>query len=159
MHGSVREELENLLAAKPSAAASRAADHVSGCEKCTSEMEAMRVHSQMFKTLQSPEQVEPGAGFYARVLQRIEQRAKHSIWWVFVYSPVGKRLAYTSLALSLALGSYVIAAEKNDGHLTAKTIVAENITGEHYDAPVMGTADEQRAAVLQNFVSHPAPAE
>ena len=158
MHGSVREGLENLLAAKPSAATKKAADHVSGCKTCTSEVEAMRLHSQLLKTLQAPAAVEPGAGFYARVLQRIEERAKHSIWWVFVYSPAGKRLAYASLALSLALGSYVVAAESNDGHLAAKAIVAHGQSN-HYDALVVGTADEQRAAVLQNFVSHPAPSQ
>lgn len=158
MHGSVRGELENLLAAKPSGERSRGEEHIAACASCASEIKAMRVQAQMFKTLQSPADIEPAAGFYARVMQRIEERAKHSIWWVFVYSPVGKRLAYASLALSLALGSYVIAAESNDGHLTAKAIVAENASDNRpYVVPVAGTAYEQRAAVLQNFVSHPAP--
>jgi hypothetical protein len=156
MHGSVREELETLLAAKPSAAASKIADHISACQECASEVEVMRTQSQMLRTLQAPIVLEPSGGFYARVMQRIEESAKRSIWWVFVYSPVGKRLAYASLAITLALGSYVVAAESNDGHLSARTVVAQNENA-HYDAPVMGTADQQREAVLENFVSHPAP--
>jgi hypothetical protein len=119
----------------------------------------MRIQAHRLKTLQTPAAVEPNAGFYARVIQRIEQTAKRSIWWVFVYSPVGKRLAYASLAITLVLGSYMLAAESSDGHLSARTYVAVNNQGDHYDAPVMGTAEQQRAAVLENFVAHPAPAK
>jgi hypothetical protein len=111
----------------------------------------MRLQAQMLKSLQAPEIMEPCAGFYARVLQRIEATAKRSIWWVFVYSPVGKRLAYASLALTLALGTYVVAAESVDGHLSSHVALVQN---EHYDVPVTGSADEQRAAVLENFVAH-----
>ncbi len=42
--------------------------------------------------------MEPAAGFYARVMQRIEEKAQDSIWAVFVYSPFGKRLAFGSLS-------------------------------------------------------------
>lgn len=159
MHGSVRKGLEHLLSAEADAAASAAASHVSGCQECALEVDVMRAQSQMFRTLKSPDALEPGPGFYARVMQRIEEHAKRSIWWVFVYSPVGKRLAYASLALTLALGSYVVAAETRDGHLSGRTVVAQSNQPEHYDAPVMGNADEQRAAVLANFVSHPAPSQ
>lgn len=155
MHGSVREELELLLAAQPSAAAS---EHISDCEDCASEIEVMRSQSRLMKTLQSPAEMEPSAGFYARVIQRIEASARRSIWWVFVYSPVGKRLAYASLAITIALGSYVIAAESSDGHLRGGTTVAR-ISVDHYDAPVMGTEEQQRTAVLENFIEHPAPTQ
>ena len=119
----------------------------------------MRNQSRLIKTLQSPAEMEPSAGFYARVIQRIEEGARRSIWWVFVYSPVGKRLAYASLAITIALGSYVIAAESSDGHLRAGATVARINIPDHYDAPVMGTEEQQRAAVLENFVQHPVPAQ
>jgi hypothetical protein len=156
MHGSVREGLENLLAAKSLATASEAASHISGCAECATEVDVMRAQSKLLKTLQSPGVLEPSGGFYARVLQRIEESAKRSIWWVFVYSPVGKRLAYASLAVAVVLGSYVVAAESSDGHLTAANIAFPD---SHYDAPVVGSADEQRAAVLANFVAHPSVSE
>jgi len=155
MHGSVRKELEILLAAKPSAAAQGIASHVSKCGECASELDAMRLQSQMLKALQPPAAIEPSAGFYARVMQRIEESARRSIWWVFVYSPVGKRLAYASLALSVVLGSYVLAAESIDGHLTSQPLVQNAPkAGGHYDPIVIGSAEQQRAAVLENFVSH-----
>ena len=153
MHGSVRDGLENWLAAKQSAAALEITAHISGCAECSSEIEAMRYQAQMVKTLQPTADVEPSAGFYARVMQRIEASARRSIWWVFVYSPIGKRLAYTSIAVVLALGSYMVAAENSDGHLGGPTAVVAQDS--HYDAPVTGDADEQRQAVLANFASHP----
>jgi hypothetical protein len=153
MHGSVRVELENLLATEPSVAAAKLG-HASTCGECASELEAMRRHAQMLKTLQAPGEMEPTAGFYARVMQRIEEGARRSIWWVFVYSPIGKRLAYASLALSLALGTYMVAAESNDGDLTFHASVRKP-GSRHFDAVVAGSADEQRAAVLENFVAHP----
>jgi hypothetical protein len=135
MHGSVRAELENLLSAEPSAAAVE----ISG----------------MLKTLRSPSGVEPSAGFYARVMQRIEASARRSIWWVFVYSPIGKRVAYASLAVSLALGTYMVAAESTDDDALRAFVQKSHASRNHFDALVTGNADEQRAAVLENFVSHP----
>lgn len=109
----------------------------------------MRTHSELLKELRAPEEAEVAAGFYARVLQRIEERAKQSIWAVFIYSPFAKRLTYASFALALLLGSYVIAEESRDGHLSARTIVAE--APAHYDPPVIGSVAQQRDAVLENF--------
>jgi predicted anti-sigma-YlaC factor YlaD len=158
MHGSVRVELENLLAAEPSAAATNIASHVLNCGECASELDSMRQQSRLLKTLQAPEEIEPSAGFYARVMQRIEEGARRSIWWVFVYSPIGKRLAYASLALTVVLGTYVVAAESNDGDLTLQALIQKTpskLAADHFDPPVMGNVDEQRAAVLENFVAHP----
>jgi hypothetical protein len=153
MHGSVRDGLEDLLAAKPSAGAHETAKgHLNGCPECLAELEDFRKQSELLRSLKAPEDLEPGPGFYARVLQRIEQGARKSIWWVFVYSPVGKRLAYVSLATAVVLGSYVVAQESRDGSLhlgSSAPMVA------HYDAPVVGSADQQREAVLENFASHP----
>ena len=159
MHASVRNVLENLLSARNVPASLAAKKHVAECTVCASELDIMRTQAELLKTLQAPTLLEPSGGFYARVLQRIEQSARRSIWWVFVYSPIGKRLAYASLALSIALGSYVLAAEKMDGHLnTQKPFPSVHFATRHYDAIVTGNADQQRDAVLANFVSHPTDA-
>lgn len=92
------------------------------------------------------EDLEPSAGFYARVLQRIEERAKISEWAAFLYSPFSKRLAYASLSAALILGAYVFTEESLDGHLRSAGTVQQ--------APrVMGSQAEQRDAVLVNFAS------
>ena len=82
-------------------------------------------------------------------MQRIEEH-RNSIWAIFIYSPFGKRLALASFTLALALGSYVVVEESRDGHLT-ESVVAQQF---HYDAPVVGSQDQQRDAVLENFASH-----
>jgi hypothetical protein len=109
----------------------------------------MKTQAEMLRSLRAPEEVEPAAGFYARVLQRIEEQTIESIWAVFVNSPIGNRLVYASLTLALVLGSYVIAQESRDGEYHKSRVVAQNV---QFDA-VFGDSQQQRDAVLVNFVS------
>ncbi len=152
MHGSIRSRLEDLLRGKRSAVEDqRIAEHLSSCAECSGELELMKGQCSLLRSLQAPEEIEPSAGFYARVMQRIEERAKDSIWSVFIYSPFGKRLAYASLTIALLLGSYVVTQESLDGHLGGQSMVAQNL---HDDAPVVGDQAQQRDAVLANFAFH-----
>ncbi len=151
MHRSIRDRLEDLLAARGAASTADLTEHLSSCAACSSELESMNAQSQMLRSLRSTEEIEPAAGFYARVMQRIEERAKESIWGVLIYSPFGKRLAYASLTIALMLGTYVITQEARDGHLGGERIVAQE---SHYDALVVGNQAQQRDAVLVNFASH-----
>ena len=141
MHGSIRDGLEDLLSGKRSTVKSQEAeaqglrDHLRSCEECSGEVAAMQAHCALLRELRAPEETDAAAGFYARVIQRIEERAKDSIWAVFVYSPFAKRLTYASFALAVLLGSYVIAEESRDGHLSATKMVAQG----RYDPPVIGS--------------------
>jgi predicted anti-sigma-YlaC factor YlaD len=153
MHGSIRNRLEDLLAARGAAVTHQElGKHLSSCAECSTEVEAMAAQCEMLRSLRAPEEIEPAAGFYARVLQRIEERAKDSIWAVFLYPPFGKRLVYASLALALTLGTYVITQESRDGHLGGVRIVAQD---SHEDPLVVGSQAQQRDAVLENFAAHP----
>jgi|GEM_PF-928516 len=49
------------------------------------------------------EDLEPAAGFYARVLSRIESQAAPPSIWNFFLEPLGMRLVYASLALATLL--------------------------------------------------------
>jgi len=151
MHGSIRDRLEDLLAGGRGAAADAdSATHLFSCKECSSELASMKAQSELLQSLRPPEDVEPAPGFYARVLQRLETRAKESVWAVFAYSPVSKRIVYASLTLALMLGTYVITQERRDGHLGGTDIVAQQL----HDYPlVAGTQAEQRDAVLANFAS------
>jgi hypothetical protein len=151
MHGSMRDRLEDLLGAEQSTGHGSGSDHLSSCLSCSTELEKMRAQSEMLRLLRSPEEAEPTAGFYARVLQRIEERAKESIWSAFIYSRFANRLVYASLTVALALGSYVIAQESRDGHLRTHSMVADNA---HTGAPVFGDQSQQRDAVLENFAAY-----
>ena len=158
MHGSIRDGLiqyglEDLLSDKRSAVKSqeeedrKLRDHLRSCEECSGELTAMRAHSVLLRELRAPEETDAAAGFYARVIQRIEERVQDSIWAVFVYSPFAKRLTYASFAVAVLLGSYVIAEESRDGHLSARNMVAQG----SYVPPVIGSQAQQRDAVLENF--------
>jgi predicted anti-sigma-YlaC factor YlaD len=144
MHRSVREKLEGLLQAPSPNAIIGVDGHLSSCAECRLELDEMRNQAVALRSLRAPEDVAPAPGFYARVLQRIEERVKDSIWGVFIYSNFGKRLSYLSLTLTLLLGGYVVAQEVNDGHLGSDPVVAER-TG------MTGDQAQQRDAVLVNF--------
>ena len=154
MHGPTRDRLEELLNEATYATRVEPAlrDHVSECGECKLEVNEMRAQAEWIRSLKATEELEPAPGFYARVLQRIEERAKRSIWYGLVYSPIGKRLAYASLSLALVLGFYVIAAEETD-HGATTTSYAQ-LSPEVSAAP---NPDEQRDAVLVNFASYAVP--
>ncbi|MBV9303927.1 MAG: hypothetical protein JOY62_14670 [Acidobacteriaceae bacterium] len=159
MHAPIRDRLEDLLAAAPSPARwSRETTerdgksinaHLSSCPECSAELESMKTQSVLLHSLRAPEDgPEPAPGFYARVIQRVEEGARDSVWSVFVYSPFGKRLGFASLALATLLSSYVIGLEAKDGHLGGSnqgTVVSK--------ASFFGDQAQQRDAVLVNFVS------
>lgn len=152
MHGSTQDRLEELLADRGAVdSVEDVREHVSSCPECSSELQAMKAQAGLLQLLRPAEAIEPLPGFYSRVLQRIEQHAKGSIWAVFIYSPFGKRLVYASLTLALALGTYVVTQESRDGHLGAQNVVASDF---HEDALVEGNPAQQRDAVLANFAFH-----
>lgn len=147
MHGFIRNRLEDLLSSEQTAAERDLTDHLAACSDCVAEIQTMQSQSALLRTLRVPEELEPAPGFYARVMQRIEERAKETIWGALIGSPMFSRVAYASLTVALVLGSYMIAAETRDGHLIA------GITA-HNDALVVGDVTQQRDAVLENFASH-----
>lgn len=149
MHNSTRDRLEELLTR--GASQQETNQHVGECPECSSELGVMREQAEWMRLLRPTQEAEPVAGFYARVLQRIEHHARHSIWYGLVYSPVGKRLAYASLSIALALGLYVMASEHFD-----QTQYAHAAKQQQRVSPEVSGAStpaEQRDAVLVNLVS------
>jgi anti-sigma factor RsiW len=155
MHGVIRDRLEDVLRSQDVLTGSKEVnDHLANCDQCASEVARLREQSRMVRALRV--EAEPSAGFYARVLQRIEERAQNTVWAVFLYSPFGKRVALASMALALLLGSYVVGMESQDGHLYMSRPA---VTQDGSDTPVQGDAADKRDAVLVNFVSYNSQAE
>ena len=104
MHRSMRDGLEDLLAGKSNNAngsnglAKDVLGHLAECSGCLGEFRDMKAQSELFRSLSVPEELDPTPGFYARVMQRIEEHA--SIWAVFIYSPFGKRFSLSLVQLS-----------------------------------------------------------
>ena len=153
MHGPIRDRLENLLGADSLAVRQKdVVSHLASCDECSTELDAMKSQSSILSALRAPEAIEPAAGFYARVLQKIEDREVTSFWSIFADSPFTKRVAFASLTVVLTLGGYVASQEMSDRVSRANTLALSSEA--HYDAPVMGSQAEQRDAVLENFAAH-----
>jgi hypothetical protein len=152
MHRSIRDRVEDLLAQTGAAARDREVSaHLKSCAGCSSELSSMQKQAELLTLLRPAEEMEPAPGFYARVLQRIEERARLSMWAAFIYSPFAKRLTYASLTLAVMVGSYVVTQEARDGHLFGtQSVLAQNA---QYDVPVTGDEAQQRDAVLKNFAA------
>ena len=147
MHGPIRDRLEELLNAPTSEAS--LTQH---CPDCSEELKQMKDQAALLKTLRAPGELEPAPGFYARVMQRIEEDGVRSIWSVFVDGPFGKRLAYVSLALALLLGTWIVGVEREDGHMGSEPVIAQEAANS--DVPVTGDQAHQRDVVLVNLASY-----
>ncbi|MFL6415196.1 MAG: anti-sigma factor family protein [Bryobacteraceae bacterium] len=148
----MRDQLENLLAAgEPATGKTEGGAHLAHCPECSSELRVMKEQSSFLRSLRTGEELEAPAGFYARVLQRIEDRAKASIWAGFLRSPSRTRFAYASLSLALLLGMYVFVEEKADLDPHDQSVIAQQANS--VDS-VFGDQTQQRDAVLVNFASY-----
>jgi predicted anti-sigma-YlaC factor YlaD len=121
MHPVMRDRLEKALAGTPDEAVQR---HLAECPECSAEFECMRDHAVAMRLLQAPPELEPRAGFYARVMERIEAEGA-SIWDLFFESVFGRRIAIASLALALLFGVYLVSAERSEaGRSEGDAVVA-----------------------------------
>ncbi len=83
-------------------------------EETRSTVERMQRQSLLIReTLRAPENAEPSAGFYARVMARIEaEKASGSIWAIFLEPIFFRRLALASATLLLLLGITVFTGDE-----------------------------------------------
>jgi len=109
MHQPVREGLEEYLAGRlPSG---EFESHLQSCAECSVEVEILREQSRLVRVLRADETVEPAPGFYARVLNRIEQHVRPSIWALLLEPSLGRRIAMASAVLTVAIGAYIVSTE------------------------------------------------
>lgn len=108
MHREIRDHIENVLAGSEP-------EHLAGCEECRNEVRGMQEHTALIRELRAPQGLvaEPRAGFYARVMERIEAEGPISIWNLFIESAFGRRIAVASMALALLLGVYLVTSERS----------------------------------------------
>jgi len=86
--------------------------HLGECRECAGELRSLEAQSQLLRSLRSPRDVEPRAGFYGRLMERIEAQPA-SIWSVFLDPKFGFRLSVASAALLALLGTYLVTTETN----------------------------------------------
>lgn len=138
MHREIYERLEEVLSGIPP---DLAAKHLTQCQECRDEVISMRAQAALVRELKPAAEVEPRAGFYARVLERIEAEGPVSIWNLFVESAFGKRIGVASLALALLLGVYLVSIERS-----AEPMIAGEPSAQTCSAPACGAAKAASAA-------------
>jgi hypothetical protein len=159
MHRVIRDRLEEVLAAQPGNSLTRQdlTKHLDDCEECRGEIVRMQEQARLLRNLRSAEEAEPRAGFYARVMERIEKQGPGSIWNVFSESPFGRRIAVASMALALAIGVYLFTAEQPGPGAINHPIEFVSGTLPAEDQPGMvltSSGAPDRDAVLVNLVTY-----
>lgn len=111
MHGLIRNGLEEMLR-RGSVSGKEAPEeytrHLRECAECREELALMTEQSRLLRSLAAPERrMDPPAGFYARVMERIEMQRPIPIWAAFLDPLFGRRLVTASLALVVLLSGYL----------------------------------------------------
>jgi anti-sigma factor RsiW len=162
MHQQIRESLEVWLKGKDCLKGS-APDipsefhkHLGECQECANELRSLEVQSELLRSLRSPQGMEPRAGFYARVLERIEARPA-SVWSVFLDRKFGLRLAVASASLIALLGIYLVTSEPSGPEFgsTPAVISTDIPVAQEANPPEDGLRQQQqRNEVLVDLASY-----
>jgi anti-sigma factor RsiW len=116
MHKGVKQRLEEYLRGiTDQSALGEFRGHLDACESCRREVQAMEEHANLLRLLSAPDEIEPRAGFYGRVVTAIEAGRGRSLWLAFLEPEFGRRLVFASLATVLILGSYLVYTEQAAG--------------------------------------------
>jgi len=131
--------------------------HLEACEECSSELRLFQAQSKMLRSLQCDADIEPRAGFYARVMERIEARGPASIWTLLLEPSFGRRLALASATLVVLLGTYLVTTEPGENTMASNPVtIAYDATASQVDVAAGADAQQQRQrdAVLVNLASY-----
>ncbi len=123
MHQSIKGSLEDYLNGCRERIPQEFHVHLRACESCARELKALEMQSQMLRALRPAEESDPPAGFYARVMERIDDQRRSSIWSAFLDPHFGRRLAVASAALILLLATYLVTTEPGGLELAPQSAV------------------------------------
>lgn len=148
MHHQVRDKLEDYLRGAALETPAEFHRHLGECEDCANELRRLEAQSQLVRSLRAAKGVEPRAGFYARVLERIEAQQPFSIWSAFLDRKFGFRLAVASGVLAGLLGVYLVTSEPGSPESGVAASVATA------SAPTDAGLQQERDAVLVDLASY-----
>jgi len=156
MHEPIKGNLEDYLNGCREKIPQEFHAHLKECEDCANELKLLEAHSGMLRALRASEDAEPRAGFYARVMERIEVQRSSSIWSVFLEPRFGRRFAIASAALILLLAIYLVGTEPGGFYLAPpETAIVLTDVPAADDAIQIDTPQQQqqRDAVLVDLAS------
>jgi len=163
MHEPIRDNLEEYLKGSPSNISQDFHAHLEACQDCAGELREMEAQAELLQALRSGIEIEPSAGFYARVMDRIETQGRASVWSLLLEPAFGRRLAVACATVVVLLGTYFVATELGEPMVAVAPAVATSVpSSADLSAPpsVEQAADRnsvqqqrQRDAVLVNLAS------
>jgi len=156
MHEPIKASLEEYLNGCQEKVPLEFHAHLRTCESCASELKLLELHSSMLRALQVSDEIEPRAGFYGRVMERIETESRSSIWSVFLEPHFGRRLAVASAALILLLATYLVTTEPGGPEFAPAAAAVMSQSPSSNTAETADTEDQQqqRDATLVNLASY-----
>jgi len=165
MHEITRENLEEYLKGAAGRAPREFKAHLETCADCASEVQLLEAQAEWLRSLRADPEIAPRAGFYGRVMERIEDQRRTSIWAVLLEPAIGRRLAWISALAVVALGSYLVTAELAEPQVAqAPSTIAVSIPSQPAhavdasatEASATDTPQQQqrRNAVLVNLASY-----
>ena len=151
MHQPIQDNLEDYLSGRLSgerlsafeAQLRASAEDRAMVETCARQAKALR-------TLKTD--VEPSAGFYARVMERIEAQRGVSLWSLFLEPVFGKRLAFGALALFVLL-SGVAFTSASDNAAVASTLPEQVLVYHEVESNSVADVQHDRGVVLATLAS------
>src|SRR5579872_462241 len=163
MHQPIRDNLEEYLRGSASKISQDFHAHLEACGDCAGELREIEGQAEMLHALRPGKEIDPSAGFYARVMDRIEAQGRASIWSVLLEPAFGRRLAVACATLVVLLGTYFVATELSEPIVAVAPTVATAIPASP-DLSARPSEDQaadrdsvqqqrQRDAVLVNLAS------
>ncbi|MBZ5610939.1 MAG: hypothetical protein LAP38_21960 [Acidobacteriia bacterium] len=153
MHEPIRDNLEDYLRGPAGRIPQEFGAHLEACEECAGELKGLETQARMLRSLKAGQEVEPRAGFYARVMERIEERAQASIWAILLRPRIGRRLAVASAVLALLLAGYLVSTEPGDQSLASAPSVVLTDT----PAPVVASQSIPQQEIPQPEIQRDTP--
>ena len=115
----------------------------------------MRRQSLLFRTLKAPADAEPAAGFYARVMARVETQPQPSVWSLFADSLFAKRLVYASAMFLVLLGTALVSSTPSGEEPYAAQGPEAILAGQQLPEPVtMMDPGRDREVMLANLATY-----
>jgi len=153
MHQPIRDNLEEYLKGAGRKVPQEFQEHVEACGDCAGELRMFQAQTELLRLLRAEPDMEPRVGFYARVMDRIEQDGRASMWSVLLQPRFGRRLAMASAALVVLLGTYFVTSESTEPLDTTTAQVAVTNTSSASDQDSL-QQQRQRDAVLVNLAAY-----
>jgi hypothetical protein len=82
----------------------------------------MSLHADILRSFRIQHAPEPAAGFYARVLQRVESQAAPSFWELLLDQTFGRRLAYATGSMLLLMATFLLATSGEQPELASTPV-------------------------------------